>query len=37
MNSLKERIAVAKGDKKADLVLKNGQLINVFSGEIYSA
>lgn len=37
MNSLKERIAVARGEKKADIVLKNGQLINVFSGEIYSA
>jgi len=37
MNSLKERIAVARGTKKADLVLKNGQLFNVFSGEIYSA
>ncbi|MFH1542760.1 MAG: adenine deaminase [bacterium] len=37
MNSLKENIAVARGEKKADLVLKNGQLINVFSGEIYSA
>jgi adenine deaminase len=36
-NSLKERIAIARGEKKADLVLKNGQLINVFSGEIYSA
>jgi adenine deaminase len=37
MNSLRERIAVARGEKKADIVLKNGQLINVFSGEIYSA
>jgi adenine deaminase len=37
MNSLKERIAVGRGEKKADIVLKNGQLINVFSGEIYSA
>ncbi len=37
MNSLRERIAVARGDKKADIVLKNGQLVNVFSGEIYPA
>lgn len=37
MNGLKERLAVARGEKKADLVLKNGQLINVFSGEIYPA
>ncbi|MBU0671507.1 MAG: adenine deaminase [Candidatus Margulisbacteria bacterium] len=37
MNSLKERISAARGEKPADLVLKNGQLVNVFSGEIYSA
>ncbi len=37
MNSLRERIAVARGEKKADIVLKNGQLINVFTGEIYPA
>jgi adenine deaminase len=37
MNSIRERIAVARGEKKADIVLKNGQLINVFSGEIYPA
>ncbi|MFC1540431.1 adenine deaminase [Candidatus Margulisiibacteriota bacterium] len=37
MNSIKERVAIARGEKKADIVLKNGQLINVFTGEIYSA
>ncbi len=37
MNHLRERIAAARGEKKADLVLKNGQLINVFSGEVYPA
>ena len=37
MSSLRERITVARGEKKADLVLKNGQLVNVFTGEIYSA
>ncbi|MEA3494070.1 MAG: adenine deaminase C-terminal domain-containing protein [Candidatus Margulisiibacteriota bacterium] len=37
MNGLKERMAVSRGEKKAGLVLKNGQLINVFSGEIYPA
>lgn len=37
MNSLRERIAVARGEKKADIVLKNAQLVNVFSGEIYPA
>lgn len=37
MNLLRERIAVARGEKKADLVLKNGQLINVFTAEVYPA
>jgi adenine deaminase len=37
MNSLKECIAIGRGEKKADIVLKNGQLINVFSGEVYPA
>lgn len=32
---LKERIEVARGLKKAELVLKGGRLVNVFSGEIY--
>jgi adenine deaminase len=35
--TLKRRIEVARGLKKADLVLKNGNLVNVFSGEIYKA
>jgi adenine deaminase len=30
-----QRIAVARGDFPADLVLRNGQLVNVLSGEIY--
>jgi adenine deaminase len=34
-NDLKRRIAVARGLRKADLVLKGGSLVNVFSGEIY--
>lgn len=33
--TLVDRLAVARGDKPADLVLKNAQLINVISGEIY--
>lgn len=33
--NLRQRIEVARGLKKADLVLKNGNLVNVFSGEIY--
>lgn len=37
MRTLKEYIAVAQGLKKADLLLKNCQLVNVFSGEVYSA
>ena len=32
---LKHRIDVARGLQKADLVLKGGSLVNVFSGEIY--
>jgi len=34
--SLSEIIKVARGEKKADLLLKNGKIINVFSGEIYT-
>jgi adenine deaminase len=34
-NDLKRRIAVARGEEKADLVLRGGSLVNVFSGEIY--
>jgi len=29
-------IEIARGEKEADLLLKNGKIINVFSGEIYS-
>jgi adenine deaminase len=36
-NNLKDRIAVARGPRKADLVLKGGRIVNVFSGEIYVA
>ena len=36
-NGLKDRIAVARGIRKADLVLRGGRVVNVFSGEIYSA
>jgi adenine deaminase len=34
MTSLKERIRVASGDGKADLLIKNGRVVDVFSGEI---
>jgi adenine deaminase len=34
---LNERIAVARGLKKADLVLKGGTVVNVASGEQYVA
>jgi adenine deaminase len=34
MVSLKERIQVASGEGKADLLIKNGRLVNVFSGQI---
>jgi adenine deaminase len=36
-NDLKDRIAVARGLKKADLVLKGGRIVNVHSGEMYRA
>ena len=31
----KELLAVAKGTKPADLVIQNGKIVNVYSGEIY--
>lgn len=31
----KELLAVAKGMKPADLVIQNGKIVNVYSGEIY--
>ncbi|MBQ8610323.1 MAG: adenine deaminase [Oscillospiraceae bacterium] len=31
----KELLAVAKGNKPADLVVTNGKIVNVYSGEIY--
>jgi len=34
MVPLKERIRIAAGEGKADLLIKNGRVINVFSGEI---
>ncbi|MEG1868733.1 MAG: adenine deaminase [Clostridiales bacterium] len=34
IDKLKNRIAVSKGDKKADLILKNAKIVNVFSGEV---
>jgi adenine deaminase len=33
--TIAQRIAVARGDSPADLILRNGRLINVLSGEIY--
>ncbi len=33
--ALNELLRVARGDSPADLVLRNGRLINVYSGEIY--
>jgi adenine deaminase len=35
--AIEELIAVAAGEKEGDLVLKNGMVVNVFSGEIYRA
>jgi adenine deaminase len=34
MASLSERIKVASGEGKVDLLIKNGRVVNVFSGEI---
>jgi adenine deaminase len=34
MTSLKEKIRVASGDGVADLLIKNGRVVDVFSGEI---
>ena len=34
---MSELLAVARGDAPADLVLRNGQILNVFSGEIEAA
>ena len=34
MGSLKERIRIASGDGTADLLIKNGRVVDVFSGQI---
>ncbi len=34
LNSLAEKIAIARGDKRASVLLKNCQIVNVFSGEV---
>jgi len=34
MVSLKERIRIASGEGKTDLLIKNGRVVNVFSGEV---
>ncbi|MBF2636756.1 adenine deaminase [Listeria welshimeri] len=34
LKQLQERVAVSGGREKADLVIKNGRIVNVFSGEI---
>ena len=37
LDVLKHRLAVARGDAPADLVIKNARLVNVLSGEIHDA
>ena len=37
METIQKRIDIAAGRQKADLVLKNGNVINVFSNEIMRA
>src|SRR3972149_6236465 len=34
MASLKEKIRIASGEGMVDLLIKNGRVVNVFSGEI---
>lgn len=34
LKQLQERVAVSDGREKADLIIKNGRIVNVFSGEI---
>jgi len=36
-NDLKNLVAVARGDREAELLLKNGRVLNVFSGELVEA
>ena len=36
-NDLKNLVAVARGDREAELLLRNARLINVFSGELVEA
>jgi len=35
--AIEDRIAVARGEEPADVLLRNGQLVNVLSGEIHPA
>lgn len=37
MRELQHKLAVARGEAAAELLFKNAQLVNVFSGEIYPA
>ena len=37
MRKIHEKLSIARGEKPAEKVFKNAQLVNVFSGEIYSA
>jgi adenine deaminase len=34
MKSLAKVLAVARGDEPADLVLRNGKVVNTFTGEV---
>ena len=37
MTNIEKMIKVARGKSRADVVLKNGRVVNVYSGEIYEA
>ena len=37
MRNLQQKLAIARGDQPAELLFKNGKLVNVLSGEIHAA
>ena len=37
MDAVRRRLAVARGDEPADLVLKGGRVLSVFTGEVFDA
>src|SRR5258707_14861336 len=37
MRNLREKLGIARGEKPAELLFKNAQLVNVLSGEVHAA